>query len=255
MAYESYLNWKREPVHDAPVISVIVPCYNERDRIVPTIGAIASHVSDLGVPWELIISDDGSTDDTIERVEGTDLANLRVIRAPRNMGKGATVQRGMAAARGRFLLFADADCSTPIQELDRLLAALEEGADVAIGSRAAAGAEARNRSALRRTATNGLRLIAQTLLRTGVQDTQCGFKLFTHRSARELFGRQTIDGFSFDLELLYLAGRLDLTVTEVPVRWYDAPGSKVQPLKEARRFLTDVVRIRFNALRGVYANA
>ena len=256
MAYEAYLNWKLEPVREQPVISVVVPTFNEAERIVPTIGAIASHVSDMGVPWELIVSDDGSTDGTLQRLEATGLANLKLVRAPRNMGKGAAVRRGMQAARGQFLLFADADCSTPIQELDSLLDAIRVGgADIAIGSRKAAGSETVNRSVLRRTATAGLRLVVRTLLRTRVQDTQCGFKLFTRGAATELFARQTIDGFSFDLELLYVSARLGLTVAEVPVRWYDAPGSKVEPLKEARRFLRDVMRIRLNGLTGVYADA
>lgn len=256
MSYEAYLNWKLEPVRERPVISVIVPSFNERDRIVPTIGAIASHVSDLGVPWELIISDDGSTDDTTDRVRATELANIQLVRAPRNKGKGAAVRRGMMVARGEYLLFADADCSTPIQELDRLLEAVRNGgADVAIGSRRAAGAETTNRSTVRRAATAGLRLLVQTLLRTEVEDTQCGFKLFTRSAARELFSRQTIEGFSFDLELLYLSARLGLNIAEVPVRWYDAPGSKVEPLKEARRFLRDVFRIRLNGVKGVYTDA
>jgi dolichyl-phosphate beta-glucosyltransferase len=256
MPYDNYLAWKQQPLQEDPVLSVVVPCYNERDRILPTIGAIAAHVCDIGVPWELIIADDGSTDDTVARVEAAGLANLRVEPAPRNLGKGAAVRRGMLAARGHYLLFADADCSTPIQELDKLLVALrDEGADLAIGSRAATGSEALNRSAVRRIATTGLRLLAQKLLRTRVEDTQCGFKLFTRPAARRLFAHQTIDGFSFDLELLFLAHRMGMRIAEVPVRWYDAPGSKVEPLKEARRFLRDVFRIRLNAVRGVYADA
>ncbi|MDH3607105.1 MAG: glycosyltransferase family 2 protein [Acidimicrobiia bacterium] len=255
MPYDNYRTWKEQPLVEAPVISVVVPCYNERGRIVPTVGAIASHVSDLGVPWELIIADDGSTDDTVDRVRATGLTNLRVVPAPRNLGKGAAVRRGMMAARGAYLLFADADCSTPIQELDKLLAAVHDGrADVAIGSRAASGSEAENRSAGRRIATAGLRLVAQRLLGTRVEDTQCGFKLFSSDAARRLFSRQTIDGFSFDLELLFLARQMEMRVVEVPVHWFDAPGSKVEPLKEARRFLRDVVRIRLNGLRGVYAD-
>jgi dolichyl-phosphate beta-glucosyltransferase len=256
MPYDNYLAWKQVPLQEDPVISVVVPCYNERDRILPTIGAIAAHVSDLGLPWELIIADDGSTDDTVGRVESAGLANLRVEPAPSNMGKGAAVRRGMLAARGDYLLFADADCSTPIQELDKLLAAVRDGgADLAIGSRAATGSEALNRSTVRRIATTGLRLLAQKLLRTRVEDTQCGFKLFARPAARRLFAHQTIDGFSFDLELLFLAHRTGMRVAEVPVRWYDAPGSKVEPLKEAHRFLRDVFRIRLNGVRGVYADA
>lgn len=255
MSYLDYVQWKNKPTLERPVISVVIPSFNERSRIVPTVGAIASHVSDLGVPWELIVADDGSTDDTLARLEALDMVNLRIIPAPANMGKGAAVKRGMQSAHGEYLLFADADCSTPIAELDRLLAAVQGGgADVAIGSRRAAGSQVSNRSRLRRTATAGLRVLVQNLLGTRVEDTQCGFKLFTREAADQLFTRQTINGFSFDLELLFLSNRLGLEVAEVPVRWYDAPGSKVDPIQEARRFIRDMFRIRFNALRGVYAN-
>jgi len=222
----------------------------------PTIGAISDFMCGTGLGWELIIADDGSTDNTRSLIEDTGLVNLRFVEAPRNMGKGAAVQRGMLTAAGDYLLFADADCSTPIQEINRLLAEVVVGeADVAIGSRTSDESATENRSLLRRTMTAGLRLVVQSVLRTKVRDTQCGFKLFTRSAAHQLFTRQTIEGFSFDLELLYLSSRLGLKVAEVPVRWHDAPGSKVEPLKEARRFLRDVGRIRINDLRGAYVNA
>ncbi len=256
MSYESYLQWKTEPLTERPVVSIVIPTFNEERRIMPTIGAIASHMCDTNLAWELIVADDGSTDRTRVLVESAELTNLRFVAAPRNMGKGAAVKRGMLAARGDYLLFADADCSTPIQEFDRLLSEVVTGkADVAIGSRTSSGSAAENRSLLRRTMTAGLRFIVQSVLRTRVRDTQCGFKLFTRSAAKDLFSRQTIEGFSFDLELLYLSYRLGLQVAEVPVRWHDAPGSKVEPLKEARRFLRDVASIRLKSLKGAYADA
>ena len=134
MAYPNYEKWKTTPLTEQPHLSIVIPAYNEEVRILPTIGAIASYVSDLSFPWELLISDDGSKDKTIELVEGLDMVNLRVLPAPKNAGKGDAVRRGMLAAQGRYALFADADNSTPIEEVTKLLAKLEdEGYDVAVG--------------------------------------------------------------------------------------------------------------------------
>lgn len=256
MTYASYTQWKTTPIADEPHLSIVIPAYNEEQRIVPTIGAIASHVSSLGIEWELIVADDGSKDATVALLEDLDMANLRVLRAQANGGKGSAVRRGMLAARGRYILFDDADNSTPIEELEKLLAKLErEGFDVAVGSRAAGGAEENNRTLLRRVLSGGLRWIVRHVFRIGVQDTQCGFKLFTREAAGRLYAAQTIDGFSFDLEILYLAAKLGYRTAEVPVTWIDAPGSKVDTRKEVQRFLRDLLRIKWNDLRGLYARA
>lgn len=252
--YTSYLQWKNQPISGAPVISVVIPAYNESERIVPTIGAMASYCSGLGVPWELIIADDGSKDDTVKIVRDLKLANVRVLVAERNGGKGSAVRRGVLAAKGQFILFADADNSTPIEELENLLQRMDEGYDLVIGSRAAAGAQEAKRSFLRRLLSGGLRWIVQNLFRIGVQDTQCGFKLFRRDAAMRLYSAQTLMGFSFDLEILYLAGKFGYRIAEQPVQWVDAPGSKVDTTKEAQRFLRDLVRIKLNDLRGVYAD-
>jgi dolichyl-phosphate beta-glucosyltransferase len=256
MTYAAYESWKTTPIVEQPHLSVVIPAYNEAVRIVPTIGAIASYVSTLGFPWELIVADDGSQDGTPDLCDELALANLRVLRAPQNGGKGSAVRRGMLAAQGRYVLFSDADNSTPIEEVTKLLAKLESGQyDIAVGSRAADGAEETHRSPLRRLMSGGLRAIVRYGLRVGVRDTQCGFKLYTQAVARRLHEAQTLMGFSFDLEILYLAARLGYRVAEVPVAWVDAPGSKVDAIKEARRFLKDLARIRLNDLRGVYAEA
>jgi dolichyl-phosphate beta-glucosyltransferase len=253
MSYAAYEHWKTTPIQGEPYLSVVIPAYNEAERIVPTIGAIAAYVSGARADWELIISDDGSQDNTADLCRSLELANLRVLQADRNGGKGSAVRRGMLAARGRYVLFSDADNSTPIEELARLLAALESGQyDVAVGSRAVAGAEEAKRSLLRRVLSGGLRAIVRYGLRVGVQDTQCGFKLFTRQAAQRLHKAQTLMGFSFDLEILFLAARFGYRVAEVPVAWVDAPGSKVDPVKEARRFLKDLWQIKLNDLRGHY---
>lgn len=239
----------------APRLSVVIPAYNEKQRIVPTIGAFTAQLASTGVPWELIIADDGSTDETVALVEMLQAENVRVLSTGRNGGKGAAVRRGVDVAGGELILFADADCSTPVDELAALTAAIEAGADLAVGSRSALGAEVEHRSALRRLLTFGLRAIVRVGLRIPVDDTQCGFKLFRKDVAKELFAAQTIDGFSFDLEILFLAARRRLRIAEVPVRWFDAPGSKVDTRREVVRFLRSVVQIRWNALRGVYSHA
>lgn len=256
MAYEKYHHWKTTPVTGDILLSVVIPAYNEEIRIVPTIGAIASYISDLDIAWELILADDGSRDATVTLVEELGFVNLRILRAARNAGKGNAVHRGKLAARGRYVLFTDADNSTPIEEIGKLLQKVQhEGYDIAIGSRAAAGAEEGHKSFLRHLLSNGLRWLVRLLFQIGVRDTQCGFKLFTQEAARRLYGAQTIMGFSFDLEILYLAAKVGYRLAEVPVAWVDAPGSKVDTSKEVKRFLRDLFRIKWNDLRGVYAKA
>ena len=254
MSYAAYERWKTTPIEEEPYLSIVIPAYNEEIRIVPTIGAIASHVSSLGFPWELIIADDGSTDDTVKLVQELGFANLTLSIAEENGGKGSAVRRGMLAARGRYILFDDADNSTPIEELGKVLEKLEkEDYDVAVGSRAAAGSEEAKRTAIRRLMSGTLRWIVKNIFNIGVQDTQCGFKLFDREVAYHLYKAQTIMGFSFDLEILYLADKFGYKIVEVPVSWVDSPGSKVDTTKEAQRFLRDLVRIKLNDWRGLYA--
>lgn len=249
---DSYREWATQPLRVAPTYSVVIPAYNEEWRILPTIGAIATHMSSLGQPWEMIIADDGSTDTTVELVGELGLANLRLLEAEHNGGKGSAVRRGVLAARGRIVLFADADQSTPIEQFGALAARIDEGFDVVVGSRAASGAEVANKSFARRVFSNGLRAITQGIFRIPVSDTQCGFKMFTADAAELLFRRQVVDEFSFDLEVLYLAGKFGLKTAEVPVAWFDAPGSKVDAAKVAIDFLRDLVAIRWRDLRGGY---
>ncbi|MBK8020810.1 MAG: glycosyltransferase family 2 protein [Chloroflexi bacterium] len=254
VSYENYERWKKTPVSGEPFLSIVIPAYNEEVRIIPTIGAIASHVSDLGFPWELLIADDGSKDSTVKLTQELGFANLRVLIAERNGGKGSAVRRGMLAARGKYVLFADADNSTPIEEVTRLIAKLDqEGYDVAVGSRAAEGASEGKKSLLRHILSGGLRTIVRYGLRIKVRDTQCGFKMYTRTAAQKLHTAQTINGFSFDLEVLYLAFKLGYKVAEVPVSWIDAPGSKVDARKEVKRFVKDIFRILSNDVKGVYA--
>lgn len=251
--YDNYLKWKTTPVGNRPDISIVIPAFNETERLVPTIGAIASELSDLGLEWEMIIADDGSTDDTVAVAESLGLVNLRVLRAAANGGKGSAVRRGMAAARGRYILFADADNSTPIEEIGNLLVKVrDEGYDVAIGSRALSGGTEANKSTLRQLMSNGLRLMVRNVFGIQVHDSQCGFKLYSREAADKLVLSQTIMGFSFDLEHLYLAQKYNMRIAEVPVQWVDAPGSKVDTRKEVQRFVRDLCKIKLNDWKGNY---
>jgi dolichyl-phosphate beta-glucosyltransferase len=235
--------WATIPNAGPIELSIVIPTYNESKRIVCTIAAIAAHIAPRYNNWELIIADDGSTDDTLNKIERLQLANLRILRTPHNAGKGAAVQRGIRAANANTVLFTDADLSTPINAIGDLIDSITLGADIAIGSRSLAHHKA-HRSLTRKTLSHGLRIYQQLLIPTGVKDTQCGFKIFRRDAALEIFEHCQVDGFAFDIEMLYTAHRLNMTIDERPVEWIDAPGSKVRPIKDAIKFAHEMLNIR-----------
>ncbi|WP_099023235.1 dolichyl-phosphate beta-glucosyltransferase [Mycolicibacterium palauense] len=258
MTYSDFQTWRDTKLTGTPDVSVVIPAFDENDRIVPTIGAISAHLCSSGLAWELIVSDDGSVDGTADLVRSLRLANVTVLQPGINRGKGAAVRDGVIAARGRYILFSDADMSTPIEEFDRLLRAIDEkieGVGVAVASRAAAGAEERGRGRLRSFISAALRGGVRKVTGVRIKDTQCGFKLFTRETAQALFRASRVDGFSFDLEILWLAQRWGIGIEEIPVRWIEAPGSKVSPGRESLRFLRDVAALRYRDLCGRYAGA
>lgn len=234
-----------------PSLSVVVPAFNESARIGLTLRRILDY---LAVHWpdgELLVVDDGSRDDTAALV--SDLARaeprLRLVELDRNRGKGAAVRRGMLEATGEWRLFSDADLSTPIEEVEKLLFHARAGADVVIGSRGLVESEIRTRQPLpRELMGRTFNLIVRQLLLGGFKDTQCGFKLFRGTVAEELFGAQTVEGFAFDVEVLLLAKERGLRIAEVPVVWYHAPHSKVSPVVDASRMLRDLVELRARRL-------
>lgn len=240
----------------APDLSVVIPAFNEAARLPATLEILAAYFSGRPETVEVIIVDDGSTDGTgaMALPPGGDGARIewRRLSNGRNRGKGFSVRHGMLAARGRRLLFTDADLSAPIAEIERLQAALDAGADIALGSR-------RNRKLLRHRQSwfreNAGRLfnrIVRMLLRLDFVDTQCGFKLFTRPCAEAIFPLQQIDGWGFDPELLFIARRLGFCAREVPVIWSHAAGAKIRMGRDSLRMFADVVRIRRNAWRGLY---
>ena len=239
-----------------PELSIVIPAYNESADIEATMGAAVACLRELGVDGEVLVVDDGSSDDTAALVARFAEAHpmVRLVRNERNRGKGYSVRRGVLEAKGEWILFADADESTPFSEAGKLLAALRSGAaDVAIGSRALPDSDvARPQPWPRRLMGWVFRNLVRLLVMRGLRDTQCGFKAFRRGAAREVFPRQTLDGFAFDVEVLFIARRLGYRVAEVPVRWLDSHDSRVHPLRDPARMFADLLRIRFRALRGVY---
>ena len=237
------------------MVSIVVPAFNEAARIAESIRKIGDFVRRSAVSMELIVVDDGSTDNTAEVVGALNVKGLRLIRNSENHGKGYTVRQGVLAASGKYVLFTDADLSTPIEELNKLLdIALREGADVVIGSRALDRRYIeKHQSHLRELGGIVFNLMVRLFLGLRLHDTQCGFKLFHREKSRRAFEEQTTFGFGFDPELLFLAKRHGLKIREASVRWSHAEGSKVKFLRDGTRMFFDLTRIRWNALVGRYS--
>ena len=229
----------------APDVTIVIPAYNEQARIGTTLVHTLDHLERHHPRGEVLVVDDGSRDETALIAEQIGRGRVRVLKQPRNLGKGAAVRRGMLEARGAYVLFMDADMSTPIEELEKLLAIAEQGFDVVIGSRGLPDSDIRQRQpSLRELMGRGFNVIVRGLVFGGIRDTQCGFKLFRRAAARAIFGELTLDGFAFDVEALMLARKLGYKIREVPVTWYHAPNSKVSPLTDSTRMFADVVRLR-----------
>ncbi len=227
-------------------LSVVVPTFNEALRLPDYLREIVTYLRGRGEPFEVVVADDGSTDNTVQVVNelSSSMPEVRIVANPRNFGKGFAVRTGIANSYGKRVLFVDADGSTPIAELERLEAAMRDGASIAIGSRAIDGPGiSRSTKSHRKIIGRVFHGIVSTLLLPGLKDTQCGFKLFTRAAASATFGRQNLDGFSFDVELLFIGRRLGYRIDEVAVSWSDAPGSKVNLVSDAMRMLVDIFHI------------
>jgi dolichyl-phosphate beta-glucosyltransferase len=238
-----------------PMVSIVVPAFDEARRIAETVRKIDDFIRESPLALELIVVDDGSTDNTAEIVRGLRARALRLIQNKENHGKGYAVRQGVLAAAGQYVLFTDADLSAPIEELNKLLElAIRDGIDVVIGSRSLDRRYIeKHQSGLRELGGIVFNLMVRLFLGLPMHDTQCGFKLFNRQRSRRIFEQQTTYGFGFDPELLFLAKRNGLTIREAPVRWSHAEGSKVNLLRDGIRMFFDVVRVRWNAIAGRYS--
>jgi glycosyltransferase involved in cell wall biosynthesis len=238
----------------APQISIIVPSYNEEHRLPETLERIAAYVRASGREMEILVVDDGSTDGTAAVAESfrDKFGALRVLSNAVNRGKGYSVRHGMLEARGRIVLFTDADLSAPIEEAPKLLEALKTY-DVAIGSRALDRSLITvHESRFREFAGIIFNTIVRVILRLPFVDTQCGFKAFRRERCQVLFEQQRIERFGFDPELLYLARHHGLRTIEIPVRWGHSPATKVNMFHDSIQMFLDVFTIRWNAIKGRY---
>jgi glycosyltransferase involved in cell wall biosynthesis len=239
-------------------LSIIIPSYNEEARLPGTLQRIAEYLPTLRLRTEVLVVDDGSTDRTAALAESFHgkLTGLRVLSNGTNRGKGYSVRHGMLEAQGDMVLFTDADLSAPIEEAEKLLRPLNNGYDVAIGSRAMDRSLISIRQSIfRETAGIIFNKIVRIVLRLPFVDTQCGFKAFRRERCRIIFERQRIEGFGFDPELLYLARHYGLRAIEIPVRWGHSEATKVNMVGDSLKMFGDIFTIRWNAMSGRYARA
>ncbi len=235
-------------------LSIVIPSFNEELRLPVTLAEISAYIRASKRETEVIVVDDGSTDRTADVASSFrgEIQRLRVIANKKNRGKGYSVRHGMLEASGRIVLFTDADLSAPIDEADKLLAALADH-DVAIGSRALnRSLISVHQSVFREYAGIIFNFIVRAILRLPFVDTQCGFKAFRRERCRVIFQQQRIERFGFDPELLYLARRHGLSAAEIPVRWAHSPATKVSMWRDSIQMFLDVFIIRWNALKGRY---
>jgi glycosyltransferase involved in cell wall biosynthesis len=235
--------------------SVIIPAYNESARLAGTLEKVLAYVHGQGWDAEVIVVNDGSRDNTAEIVRSFAAKDpvLRLVENPGNRGKGYSVRNGMLNARGEMLIFSDADLSSPIEEATKLLAALQEGADIAIGSRWLRSETQTQRQPLHRQLFGRIfNLLLRLTLGLKFKDTQCGFKAFKQHAAQAVFPLQKIERWGFDPEILFLARKFDLKVKEIPVLWGHSGGTRINPLIDGSRMFMEMLRIRWYDLTGKY---
>ena len=238
-----------------PTYSLVIPAYNESARLGATLEKVLAYIHAQKWNAEVIVVNDGSRDNTAEIVRSFAAKDpiLRLIENPGNRGKGYSVRNGMLHARGQVLIFSDADLSSPIEEAPKLLAALDQGADIAIGSRWLRAETQTQRQPLHRQLFGRIfNVLLRLTLGLPFKDTQCGFKAFKQPAARVIFPLQKIERWGFDPEILFLARKFGLKVQEVPVAWGHSGGARINPLIDGSRMFQEMLRVRWNGLTGKY---
>jgi dolichyl-phosphate beta-glucosyltransferase len=234
-------------------LSLIIPAYNEAKRLPQTLPQMIDFVQSLSVPAEVIIVNNNSSDKTRQIADefAGEYPFISVLDEPRQ-GKGAAVRTGMLAARGEYLFMADADLSMPIDEVGKFLPPQLDSYDVAMASREVDGAQRYNEPAYRHLMGRIFNLVVRVFAVPGFQDTQCGFKCFQRRAALDVLAYQSIDGWAFDVELLFIAQRRGYKIVEVPIDWYYRANSRISPISDAIDMFREVLKIRLNGWRGLY---
>ncbi len=238
---------------DRPFLSIIIPAHNEERRLPGSLEKIVAFLERQDYQAEVIVVDNGSRDNTSGVVEGfmARYPFISLIREERR-GKGLAVKLGMLAARGEYLFLCDADLSMPIEEVAKFLPPQLEDYDVAIASREVEGARRYGEPPHRHLMGRVFNLIVRLLAVRGFQDTQCGFKCFRREVARDIFSRQTMEGWGFDVEVLFIAQKRGYRIVEVPINWYYMANSRVKPIRDSIRMFREVLQVRINDWRGVY---
>ena len=237
----------------APFFSLIIPAHNEEHRLPDTLNQVAAYLQAQSYEFEVLVVENCSTDNTLAVAQAFAAQNpqVRVLQNTQR-GKGLAVKRGMLEACGEYRFMCDADLSMPITEIGKFIPPALTGYDIVIASREAPGSIRYNEPIYRHLGGRGINLVIRLLALPGLQDSQCGFKCFTARAADDLFRVQTLDGWSFDIELLFVAHMRGYRLTEVPIHWYFQSESKVHAVRDALRMIGDIFTIRRNARRGLY---
>ena len=235
-------------------ISLVIPAYNEAKDIASTLERVLEYFSQKDYAFEIIVVDDGSTDNTREIIKNLSdkISEIRLIGGDVNKGKGFSVKQGMLKANGTYILFCDADLSTPIEELDKIMPFFAQGYDVVIGSRALKGADLLKQPFIRHGMGKIFNILTRLLGLTRLKDTQCGFKCFRRNAAYDIFNMQRHDGFCFDVEILYLTGLLGYRVKDVPVKWFNRKDSRVKIIRDPLKMLFGLFNIKAHILTGTY---
>jgi dolichyl-phosphate beta-glucosyltransferase len=241
---------------ERPFLSIVVPAYNEERRLPQTLPRIVDFLKAQDYPGEVIVVDDGSGDTTASVVEGIAL-EAPMVKLIRNehRGKGYAVKTGVMAAQGDHIFLCDADLSMPIEEVANFLPPALEEYDVAIGSREVEGARRYDEPGLRHLMGRVFNTLVRLLAVRGFQDTQAGFKCFTQEAAGEVFPYQTMDGWGFDVEILFIAQKRGYRIVEVPINWYYMTNSRVSPVGDSIRMFREILQVRMNDWRGLYQRA
>ncbi len=235
-----------------PYLSVVIPAYNESERIIASLEQVTSYLLSQPYTCEVLVVNDGSDDDTVERVEAfSSKIPVRLLSITHG-GKGWATRHGMLEARGSYRFLCDADLSMPIEQITRFLPAALGDYDVAIASREIVNAQRFGEPAYRHFMGRSFNLLVRFLVLQGFYDTQCGFKCFRGSSAEKLFRHQRLNGFGFDVEILFLAKRAQYHIVEVPIDWYFHQGSKVRPILDTITMVRDILELRWGAFRGRY---